>query len=71
MHTTAHFFIWRYHDLFVILLLNEQHRMKQRIAVIFEGNISNRLGVFNAVVNRVKHLRAIDPYDIDLFMIQV
>ena len=45
--------------------------MKQRIAVIFEGNISNRLGVFNAVVNRVKHLRAIAPYDIDLFMIQV
>ena len=45
--------------------------MKQRIAVIFEGNISNRLGVFNAVVNRVKHLRAIARYDIDLFMIQV
>jgi glycosyltransferase involved in cell wall biosynthesis len=45
--------------------------MKQRIAVIFEGNISNRLGVFNAVVNRVKHLRSIAPYDIDLFMIQV
>lgn len=45
--------------------------MEQRIAVIFEGNISNRLGVFNAVINRVKHLRAIAPYDIDLYMIQV
>lgn len=45
--------------------------MKQRIAVIFEGNIDNRLGVFNAVINRVKHLRAIAPYDIELFMIQV
>ena len=45
--------------------------MKQKIAVIFEGNIHNQLGVFNAVVNRVKHLRAVAPYDIDLFMIQV
>ena len=43
----------------------------KRIAVIFEGNINNRLGVFNAVLNRVKHLRRIAPYDIDLHMLQV
>ncbi len=45
--------------------------MNKRIAVIFEGNINSRLGVFNAVINRVKHLRAIAPYDIDVYMIQV
>ena len=43
----------------------------KRIAVIFEGNINNRLGVFAAVLNRVKHLRRIAPYDIDLHMLQV
>ena len=43
----------------------------KRIAVVFEGNIYRRLGVFNAVVNRVKHLRALQPpYSIDVFMIQ-
>ncbi len=45
--------------------------MKKKLAVIFEGNISNRLGVFNAVVNRVKHLREIADYTVDVFMIQV
>lgn len=43
----------------------------KRIAVVFEGNIYRRLGVFNAVINRVKHLRALQPpYSIDVFMIQ-
>ena len=45
--------------------------MEKKLAVIFEGNINNRLGVFNAVVNRVKHLREIADYHIDVFMIQV
>lgn len=44
----------------------------KRIAVIFEGSVSNRLGVFNAVVNRVKHLQAIAPgVTVDTWMIQV
>lgn len=43
----------------------------KRIAVIFEGNINNRLGVFNAVLNRVQHLRRVADYDIDVHMIQV
>lgn len=43
----------------------------KRIAVIFEGNIANRLGVFNAVLNRVRHLRRIVDYDVDVHMLQV
>ena len=43
----------------------------KRIAVIFEGNINNRLGVFNAVLNRVQHLRRMADYDIDVHMLQV
>ncbi|MGM9868439.1 MAG: glycosyltransferase family 4 protein [Sodaliphilus sp.] len=43
----------------------------KKIAVIFEGDIRHRYGVCNAVVNRVKHLRAICPHQIDIFMIQV
>ncbi len=43
----------------------------KRIAVIFEGNVNQRMGVFNAVVNRVEHLSRIAPYKVDLFMIQV
>lgn len=43
----------------------------KRVAVIFEGNIYRRLGVFNAVINRIKHIQAIQPpYEIDVFMIQ-
>lgn len=44
--------------------------MKQ-IAVLFEGNINRQLGVFNAVVNRVKHLQQIADYKIDVYMLQV
>lgn len=43
----------------------------KRIAVVFEGNIYRRLGVFNAVINRVKHLQALrPPYSVDVYMIQ-
>lgn len=43
----------------------------KRIAVVFEGNIYRRLGVFNAVINRVKHMQALrPPYSIDVYMIQ-
>ena len=44
--------------------------MKQ-IAVLFEGDINRRLGVFNAVINRVKHLEQIAEYKIDVHMFQV
>ena len=44
--------------------------MKQ-IAVLFEGDINRRLGVFNAVVSRVKHLQQIADYKIDVHMLQV
>ena len=43
-----------------------------KIAVLFEGNIDNRLGVFNAVVNRTKHLALAEPgWQVDVFMVQV
>lgn len=44
---------------------------KKRIAVVFEGDIRNRLGVFNAVLNRVRHLRQVADYGIDVHMLQV
>lgn len=44
--------------------------MKQ-IAVIFEGNMNQRMGVFNAVINRVKHLQRVADYKIDVHMVQV
>ena len=44
--------------------------MKQ-IAVLFEGDINRRLGVFNAVINRVKHLEQVADYKIDVHMLQV
>lgn len=44
--------------------------MKQ-IAVLFEGDINRRLGVFNAVINRVKYLQQIADYKIDVHMLQV
>lgn len=43
----------------------------KRIAVIFEGRINERMGVFNAVLNRVWHLRQVADYDIDVHLIQV
>lgn len=42
----------------------------KRIAVIFEGRLHEQKGVFNAVINRVKHLRAIASHDIDVHMIE-
>lgn len=44
--------------------------MKQ-IAVLFEGDINRRLGVFNAVISRVKHLQQVADYKIDVYMFQV
>ena len=44
--------------------------MKQ-IAVLFEGDINRRLGVFNAVISRVRYLQQIADYKIDVYMLQV
>ncbi len=44
--------------------------MKQ-IAVLFEGDINRRLGVFNAVISRVKYLQQVADYKIDVYMLQV
>ena len=44
--------------------------MKQ-IAILFEGDINRRLGVFNAVISRVKYLQQIADYKIDVYMLQV
>ena len=44
--------------------------MKQ-IAVLFEGDLNQRLGVFNAVINRVKHLQQIADYKVDVYMFHV
>jgi len=43
----------------------------KKIAVLFEGDINRRLGVFNAVISRVKHLQQIADYKIDVHMFQV
>lgn len=43
----------------------------KRIAVLFEGDINRRLGVFNAVISRVKHLQQVAHYKIDVHMLQV
>lgn len=45
--------------------------MMKQIAVLFEGDINRRLGVFNAVINRVKHLQQVADYKIDVHMLQV
>ncbi len=43
----------------------------KKIAVLFEGDIHRRLGVFNAVISRVKHLKQVADYKIDVHMFQV
>ena len=43
----------------------------KHIAVLFEGDINRRLGVFNAVISRVKHLQQVADYKIDVHMLQV
>ena len=55
----------------VHLLNLKQWDVMKQIAVLFEGDINRRLGVFNAVINRVKHLQQIADYKIDVHMLQV
>ena len=41
----------------------------KKIAIISDGNIYNRKGQFNAVHNRIKYLKNIVDYDIDVFLL--
>ncbi len=43
----------------------------KKIAVVFEGDINWRLGVFNAVLNRAKHLQQASDYKVDVHMFQL
>ena len=43
----------------------------KKIAVLFEGDINWRLGVFNAVLNRAKHLQQVADYKVDVHMFQL
>lgn len=43
--------------------------MQKKIAIISDGNIYNRKGQFNAVHNRIKYLKNIADYDIDVFLL--
>ena len=42
---------------------------KKRIAVIFDEDIYNQRGMFNAIRNRIKHLHNIADFDIDVYVI--
>lgn len=43
--------------------------MGKRIAIIFEEDIYCQRGMFNAIRNRIKHLKDIADYDIDVYVI--
>lgn len=44
--------------------------MKKRIAVIIDGDLSiNRQGLVNSAIERVKHLKQLDAFDIDVYCI--
>lgn len=43
--------------------------MRQRIAVIFEEDIYTQRGMFNAIRNRIKYLKQITDFDIDVYVI--
>lgn len=42
----------------------------KKIAIIIDGDLSNRKGQINASLNRIKHLKKIANYQIDVFAIQ-
>lgn len=44
--------------------------MKKRIAVIIDGNLSiNRQGLINSALSRIRHLKQLDAFDIDVYCI--
>lgn len=43
--------------------------MKHRVLILTEGNIYERRGLFNAVINRAKHLKKICNFDIDILLL--
>ncbi len=45
--------------------------IRKKIAVIINGDLSiNRQGQINSAINRVKHLKKLDVFDIDVFCVQ-
>ena len=42
-----------------------------KVAIIFEGSLTNRKGLVNAVLNRIKHLKDIAEYQIDVYSFQL
>ncbi len=45
--------------------------MSKRVAIIFEDNIYCQRGMFNAIRNRIKHLKEIADFEIDVFLINI
>lgn len=43
---------------------------RKKIAIIFDGNCNLQKGLFNAVIERTKHLKALNKYDIDVYLFQ-
>lgn len=43
--------------------------MKFKMAIIFSGDYHEPRGIFNAVMNRIKYLVALDLYDIDIYLV--
>lgn len=43
----------------------------KKVAIIFDGDLDDRKGQFNAAFSRAKHLRQISDFDIDVFLISV
>lgn len=43
--------------------------IKKKIAIMFSGDYHEPRGVFNAVINRIKYLVALDLYDIDIYLV--
>ncbi len=41
-----------------------------KIAIVFEGSLTNRKGLVNAVLSRIKHLQDIADYQIDVYSFQ-
>ncbi len=42
----------------------------KRVAIVFDGNIVNPKGKVNSIINRIRELKAIADFDIDVFTVQ-
>lgn len=41
-----------------------------KIAILNTGSTNNRKGVFNSVHGRIKHLKALEDVEVDVYLIQ-